>query len=70
LYKSKSESLQSEGESIKQLKQNLAVLREEFNAHHEKFEECKQKLSNEMITTDLQKEVQFNDFELLPEIFN
>jgi len=57
LYKTKSESLQSEGENIKELKQNLAVLREDFAIHHDKFEECKQKLSNEMITTDLQKEV-------------
>jgi len=56
LYKTKSESLQSEGENIKELKQNLAVLREDFAIHHDKFEECKQKLSNEMITTDLQKE--------------
>ncbi|CBY21516.1 unnamed protein product [Oikopleura dioica] len=56
LFKTKSESLQSEGESIKELKQNLAVLRDDLATHRDKFEECKQKLSNEIITTDLQKE--------------
>jgi len=40
-----------------ELKQNLAVLRDDLATHRDKFEECKQKLSNEIITTDLQKEV-------------
>ena len=57
IFKTKSESLQSDSERMKALNQELTTLRSDFSAHLEKSKELEQKLSEKIITIDLQSEV-------------